>query len=56
MIRLELQDLYPLRTLINRETRNGPEFYSEKYDLLRIDTSEEVMKMYAKIKVENKIA
>jgi len=56
MIRLELQDLYPLRTLINRETRNGPEFYSKKYDLLQIDTSEEVMKMYAKIKVENKIA
>lgn len=56
MIRLELEDMYPLRTLINREARNGPEFYSSKYDILRIDTSEEVMKMYAKIKVDYKIA
>lgn len=50
-VRFQLKDIYPLRTLINRETRTGPEFYSAKHELLHIDTAFEIMKEYAKIKV-----
>ena len=55
-IRFELKDMYPLRTLINRESRTGPEFYSEKYDILPVDTANAIMKAYAKLKVSNDIA
>lgn len=55
-IRLQLPDMYELRTLVNRESRKGPEFYSQKYDLLPIDTGEMIMKEYAKLKISNKIA
>jgi len=55
-VRFELKDNYPLRSLVNREERNGPEFYSTKYDMLPIDTSEAIMKEYAKMKSEKKIA
>ena len=55
-VRFELKDMYPLRTLVNRESRSGPEFYSEKYNILPVDTAEAIMKEYAKIKVSNKIA
>jgi|DEB0MinimDraft_4_1074332.scaffolds.fasta_scaffold01384_2 hypothetical protein len=53
---VELQDKYDLRTLINRESRNGPEFYSKKYDLLTIDTAESIMKQYSLLKKQMKIA
>jgi hypothetical protein len=55
-VRFELKDLYPLRTLVNRESRTSPEFYSKKYDLLPIDTSENIMREYARIKIEYDIA
>jgi hypothetical protein len=55
-IRLQLEDLYPLRTLINRETRNGPEFYSSKYEILPVDTAEEVSRVYSQIKKNYMIA
>lgn len=55
-LRFELKDNYPLRTLVNRESRNGPEFYSDKYDILPIDTANAIMKLYAQIKVSHKIA
>ena len=55
-VRFELDDMYPLRTLINRESRNGPEFYETKHQILHIDTSEEIMREYAKIKVSHNIA
>lgn len=55
-VRFELRDMYPLRTLVNRESRTGPEFYSEKYDVLPVDTAEAIMKMYAKIKVSKELA
>lgn len=55
-IRFELMDLYELRTLINRESRQGPEFYSKKHDVLHIDTAEAIMKEYARIKLELGIA
>jgi len=53
---IELEDLYPLRTLTNRETRNGPEFYSTKYDVLPIDTAESLMYQYSDLKRKMKIA
>lgn len=49
-LRFQLKDLYPLRTLINRETRTGPEFYETKHRILPLDTSFEIMKEYARIK------
>lgn len=55
-IRFELKDMYPLRTLVNRESRTGPEFYSDKYDILPVDTAEAIMKAYSKIKVSHEIA
>lgn len=55
-IRFELKDLYPLRSLVNRENRIGPEFYSAKYDMLPIDTAEILMREYAKHKVLHDIA
>lgn len=54
-IRFELKDLFPLRTLINREARNGPEFYNSKYELLPIDTAYQVMIDYKNMKVKNDI-
>jgi hypothetical protein len=55
-VRLELKDLYPLRTLVNRESRTGPDFYSTKHEILPIDTAEVVMREYAKIKKLKDIA
>ena len=55
-IRFELKDNYKLRSLVNREERNGPEFYSKKYYILPIDTAEILMKEYAKIKITQNIA
>lgn len=57
-VRLQLQDLYPLRTLVDREAKyiNGPEFYDLKHEILPIDTAEGVMKAYAEAKVKFDIA
>lgn len=55
-IRLELEDLYVLRTLVDRETRNGPQFYSDKYDILPIDTAENTMINYAYLKYTKGLA
>lgn len=55
-VRFQLKDFYPLRSLTNRETREGPEFYSSKHDILHIGTAEEVMREYAKIKTIYRIA
>lgn len=54
--RFELEDRYYLRTLINRESRIGPEFYSNKYNVLPIDTAEQLMYQYAIYKTKNKAA
>jgi hypothetical protein len=45
-----------LRTLVNRESRTGPEFYATKYEILPVDTAEIIMKEYAKAKVSHNIA
>ena len=50
-VRFELKDMFPLRTLVNRESRTGPEFYSKKFEILPIDTAEVIMKEYAKAKL-----
>jgi len=44
-----------LRTLINRESRKGPEFYGNKDAILPIDTAENVMYAYSKAKLQNDI-
>ncbi len=56
LIRFTLPDLYPLRTLVHRKNRTGPEFYELKYEILPFDTAEVVMKEYAKIKLIYDIA
>lgn len=55
-LRYELDDLNPLRTLVNRGSRTGPEFYGAKDYLLPIATAENVMREYARIKVEHDVA
>jgi len=55
-IRFELKDLYPLRTLVNRESRTGPEFYSSKYEILPVDDAEVIMREYTKLKESHGIA
>lgn len=55
-IRLQLKDMYPLRTLVNREGRTGPEFYELKHEILPVDTAEVVSRQYAKIKTTYNIA
>ena len=54
-LQYELFDLNNLRTLINRESRKGPEFYGNKDAILPIDTAENVMYAYSKAKIENDI-
>jgi hypothetical protein len=49
-VRFQLNDLYPLRTLVNRESRTGPEFYDLKHQILPVDTAEVVAREYAQIK------
>lgn len=56
IIRLQLKDICLLKTLINRETRIGPEFYAAKEYLLIPDTAENIMRQYKKIKFEYNIA
>ena len=51
----KLHDINALRTLINRESRKNPEFYGAKDYILPIATSENVMRAYAKAKIENDI-
>lgn len=53
--RLELLDLCILRTLSNRSSRKGPEFYGAKDYLLPIANAEDVMREYSKVKIENDI-
>jgi hypothetical protein len=52
-IRLQLKDLYPLRTLVDREAKqvNGPDFYDLKHEILPVDNAEAVMKAYADAKI-----
>jgi hypothetical protein len=54
-LQYELADLVNMRTLINRESRKGPEFYSSKDDILPIATAENVMYEYSKAKIEKDI-
>lgn len=54
-LQYELKDLNPLKTLINRENRKGPEFYSNRDNILPIDTAENVMYAYSKAKLEHDI-
>lgn len=56
MVRFELKDMYELRTLINRESRTGPNFYDDKHHILPIATAEEIMIEYAKLKITHKLA
>lgn len=57
-VRLQLKDLYPLRTLVDREAKytNGPDFYEIKHEILPVDTAEAVMKAYAQAKAQFDIA
>jgi hypothetical protein len=55
-VRVELPDICPLKSLYNRKNRIGPEFYGAKDYLLPIDTAENVMRSYAKIKSDYSIA
>jgi hypothetical protein len=55
-IRLELEDICPLKTLVNRENRKGPEFYASKDYLLPVATAENTMYNYAKLKLVKDIA
>ena len=54
-LKYELHDINALRTLVNRDSRTGPEFYAAKDYLLPIDTAENVLYAYSKAKVENDI-
>jgi hypothetical protein len=54
-LRYELVDICTLRTLVNRSSRKGPEFYSEKDYILPIANSEIVMREYARAKTINNI-
>jgi hypothetical protein len=54
-LQYELRDLNTLRSLINRESRQGPEFYGAKDVILPIDTAENVMYAYAQAKLTNDI-
>lgn len=54
-LRYELEDIYALRTLVNRSSRKGPEFYGSKDYLLPIANAEDIMREYARIKIENDV-
>ena len=54
-IQYELHDIVALRTLVNRSSRKNPEFYAAKDYVLPIDTAENVMRAYARAKIENDI-
>jgi hypothetical protein len=54
-IQYELHDIVALRTLVNRSARKNPEFYAAKDYVLPIDTAENVMRAYARAKIENDI-
>ena len=54
-IQYELHDIVALRTLVNRSSRKNPEFYAAKDYILPIDTAENVMRAYARAKIENDI-
>lgn len=54
-LQYELSDFNTLRSLINRESRKGPEFYSAKDAILPIATAENVMHAYSKAKLINDI-
>tara|TARA_B110000444_G_C18595404_1_gene480450 strand:+ start:52 stop:564 length:513 start_codon:yes stop_codon:yes gene_type:complete len=51
----KLHDMNALRTLINRDSRKNPEFYAAKDYILPIATAENVMRAYAKAKIEHDI-
>lgn len=54
-LQYELEDFNILRTLINRESRKGPEFYSMKDNILPIANAENIMYEYSKAKLEHDI-
>jgi hypothetical protein len=54
-IQYEMHDINALRTLVNRSSRTGPEFYGAKDYILPIDTAEKVMYAYARAKIEHDI-
>lgn len=54
-LQYQMPELNILRTLVNRSSRTGPEFYGAKDYLLPIASAENVMREYARIKVENNV-
>jgi len=55
--KMSLTDLYPLKSLTYRHSRNTePIYYDHKNVVLPVDTAEEVMKAYAKLKLKERIA
>lgn len=54
-LQYELSDFNTLRSLINRESRQGPEFYGAKDVILQIDTAENVMYAYSNAKLKNDV-
>jgi hypothetical protein len=54
-LQYELKDVNTLRSLINRESRQGPKFYAIKDVILPIDTAENIMYAYAHAKLVNDI-
>jgi hypothetical protein len=55
--KMSLTDLYPLKSLTYRHSRNTePVYYDHKNHVLPVDTAEEVMKAYAKLKLSERIS
>lgn len=55
-VRFELPDMCVIKSLVNRFSRKGPEFYAAKDYLLPVANAENVMRSYAKLKVEYDVA
>lgn len=56
ILRMELPDQAPLRTLTHRPTRTGPDFYAWKDVLVELTTAEKTMYAMAKAKEQHGIA
>jgi hypothetical protein len=56
-VRLELQDILPLRTLTHRSARKGPEFYANKASIIGVpDSQEALLRMIGNVKINYGVA
>lgn len=56
LLRFELEDTLPLRTVFYRPERTGPEFYHKKAEILGVSSQESILRRIEEVKIKHQCA